>query len=1698
MYSIRKYQRIISMFFIAVFLNTIGTNVWANNGGPKQPETADVKPIGTTDMVDPFTGNFSYNIPLLEVGGYPINISYSSDPSMEQTASWVGFGWNLGVGNIDRQVRGLPDDFAGDPIHTVINQKVNETIGIDAGLGLEVFGFNIEGITGGLEVGLSVSPFYNNYTGYGGSIGFSGQLGVSASKSPHTINMGANLLAHSNDGVTITPSVGYQYNASVNSKRSAKGSIDVGRSYNTMTGWSAYTLQVSAGAEKYTHSASSVLSYARPTSFPTVSKPIYSLNLNLKTTVGGELFGTHVNGTLRAYYAAQGFKSDLFSEIPTLTTYPISGFRGMDIGTLHDVVSLENPLVKSSAELTTPAYGYLYAEKGKSSDKVIHDCNRENDGPFTNNTPHLSIPVYTHDVYQTSGHGVGGMFRPFRNDIGVIHDSYMENSSTNLNFPPLEVGAGNAVKFGVNASLASVNSRSGLWRDNNDFLSHIGFSDYTAASVLYQPTYFRQSGELSARFSSRIWDNLGGGDPVAFRLFNHSNGTIKNSLNRYRADGTTSEISVSGQLTNEHRQPRNQNIQFLNAAEAKTYGVEKDILVYGQGNFAMDPHGRYYPVDVLDRADVARGLMPHHVSQMVVTTPAGMRYVYGIPAYNTAHKEVSFAAECNAAERYLDGAESSGLVMYTPGQENSIHNTNGIDNHYEEKNIPPYANNFLLSTILSDDFVDQGNDGPSDDDIGTYTKFNYSYAGENKWRSPYQRETAHYFEGFYTNKTDGRGSYSYGTRQLWYMHSIETKTHVAQFILEDRDDAMGVIDENGGADPADRMKKLVRIDLFAKSDKLKEVRANGKYKAVPLKSVHFEYDYSLCRGTPDNTSGGGKLTLKKIYFTYQNSQRAALNPYEFDYNDDTNYVIKGHDRWGTYKAHQPGLNNTDFPYAIQDKTIADKNASSWNLRQITLPSGATIAVEYESDDYAYVQDKPAAQMFMIEGFGNDSNPDHIIDEGMDEVDNVVFFRLSEPVTAADDNEARQIVMRDYLKRIVTDNEYIYFKCRATIQGNETDYVTGYAKLDVAHPDAYGAVKRNSSDYNYGYIRLKNSYVGTEEERPEDDDNREFFINPIRKWGIGLVKKNMNWITMDKDQRMCGEDWKSNIGQLIKTVITANVDDAIKAFGATYSSLINNTDIARRADLSRSFIRLYNPTGNKLGGGSRVKRLTINDNWAAITGNSSNLTMWRGQEYRYTTVDGVGREISSGVAAWEPAAGGEENTFTQPIFISENRAGIPSEEYVLEAPLGQSFYPSPSVGYSKIVTRDVAGAQEQNETVNYQYNKTGHTQMDFYTARDFPTRARHTPVLSERTNPTLNVLMNLGQFYIKDYVAASQGYAIEVNDMHGKPKSVKVFQEAEEGAQPAMISSIEYFYKTDDKGNLDNEVLVMNRTAIADKNGFIEKRMVGVDIDFIADMNQHTTEAETVTIQGNLDTFIAGIFPIAIPIVIPSYSYELNQLRTAVTTKVITRHGLLDKVVVNDLGKHDVAKNEMYDAETGAVILSSALNQYGDPVYTFNYPAHFAYDQMGLSYKNADVMFQMEGLTALPGAQEILVPGDELEAINLDSVDTSGKPMQAWVKSVNGAAVEFIDEQGFPLIRNGGDGTYLMKVLRSGRRNLQSSTLGSVTTLQNPVVQQADGTYGFFLDKVLDAKAVEYDNRWRVFCNCDDQPALAPRPDQRVR
>ena len=158
--SLKKcFSVVLGIYFFA--FSMMPQNAMALTGGPSQPEVQSFEPIGTSDMVDLFSGDFVYNIPLLDVGGYPINLSYHSGITMDQEASWVGLGWNINPGVINRAMRGIPDDFKGEEITQELNLKPNRTYGGGVAFDWELFGLGkSESSTLSISANLGVS--YNN------------------------------------------------------------------------------------------------------------------------------------------------------------------------------------------------------------------------------------------------------------------------------------------------------------------------------------------------------------------------------------------------------------------------------------------------------------------------------------------------------------------------------------------------------------------------------------------------------------------------------------------------------------------------------------------------------------------------------------------------------------------------------------------------------------------------------------------------------------------------------------------------------------------------------------------------------------------------------------------------------------------------------------------------------------------------------------------------------------------------------------------------------------------------------------------------------------------------------------------------------------------------------------------------------------------------------------------------------------------------------------------------------------------------------------------------------------------------------------------------------------------------------------------------------------------------------------------------
>lgn len=1593
-----------------ILLDFAGSKVFALTGGPSQPEVQSFEPIGTDQMVDPFSGDFTYNIPLMDVGGYPINISYHSGITMDMEASWVGLGWNINPGVINRNMRGIPDDFNGDEIETEFYMKPNVTYGVNGTFGVELFGFEASAI--GLSFGLGIN--YNNYKGFGYEqiLNFDITSGDNA-KLPMNANLG---LTGGSEGLSISGDL--SFHSRVGKKKDVSSKIGVGLAFNSETGLSEIQLNVSATKSKIVWVQNKLLSgllgipfslpekkrvsmggvghsisMGAPTYSPSLSMPFVNTSLSFSGKFGPTLFGGDATYNITGYYSEQHL---------------------------------------SKTSQIANGYGYLYACEAPGSGTAVTDFNREKDGAFRRSTPFMPLSYRTYDIYSVSGQGVGGMFRPYLNSIGMTYDPKMVNWGLGGSLGG-ELATGNLFKGGLDVSVQYTRSQSGLWHNGNDLKSRIPL--IKSGSADFEPVAFKEAGEMTIESDDDFINEIGGRSLIS-PVISNPFGLQINAENYFRfSDGTS--VTSNGAIYRKQRSKRNQVIYPMSALTATYAGLQKQIHYYQRSGSTLTEQTTTRVSDVRK---------PHHISEIAVYKPDGNRYIYGIPAYNTSQEEVTF----NGSD--LSEFQNEFLI-YSEGVDNKVKNGNGNDEYYSSKKTPPYAHSYLLTAILSPDYSDRDDiDGPSIGDVGSYTYFSYEKIDGYNWKAPYDKQgvgtLGSFNKGIQSDPNDNMCSYTKGDKELWYVRSIETKTHIAIFHTSHN--------RNDGYDNDQSLNtlRLDSISLYALPD----------YKCTdpghvpnPIKTVHFEYDYSLCKHTWNNNSStsetSGKLTLKEIYFTYGNSPKGKLNRYSFNYSDvNPDYNPTAYDRWGNYMAYDSDLPNNEFPYT--DQSTADENAEAWHLKKISLPSGGEIAVDYESDDYAFVMNKRAMEMINVLGFsstvptGISSDSNKLYDGDVNKL--YITFPILPGRSVTDyilDQNGNKI-------------DWLYFRCNVQIGSDNTgtyENVDGYGKIIDYNEFTEGGNK-------YGWVRLKSVEMN-------DRANPNKMANPISKaaWQFGQL--NMKRIIEDPS-----DPGSNSLGDVLQQMISDNIFTQVVEMWKGDHTVYRNKGRGKNVDLEKSFIRLYTPSWSKAGGGSRVSSVRIWDNWNRMVEETTESDY--GQEYSYTVektfADGITRNISSGVASYEPMSGNEENPWRTPAFYTDEKKMVHDRDFYMEFPVGESFFPSPGVGYSRVVTQNLS---RENVT----RHATGYTVNEFYTGYDFPVYTEFSVPdhIEKKSNPVLSLF----QLNVKDFCGASQGYLIETNDMHGKPKAQMVY--AENSDEP--ISKINYYYKTmaGNPSRLDNTIQVV------DKNGVIGSKSVAVDFDLTVDARESDSYTEGGKLKGNLGAFLAAVFPVAFPTIYPGFSSEKTSFKSLTSTKVVSTYGIQYKTVATDLGSTVATENVLYDSETGQVLLTKTSNEFDDPVFSFNYPVHWAYDKMGGAYRNIGVTESgrsfINGVGTVSDVNNFVV-GDEVMAFWMTGLGyPNGKVL--WVAKVDVATNEItLIDKTAGLFTNSGCS---ISVIRSGRRNMQSLSAGAVTMSVSPIVKI--GVLDTLIidadKKILDASATEYSDVWQMpgtIDGCDNQ------------
>ena len=344
-------------------------------------------------------------------------------------------------------------------------------------------------------------------------------------------------------------------------------------------------------------------------------------------------------------------------------------------------------------------------------------------------------------------------------------------------------------------------------------------------------------------------------------------------------------------------------------------------------------------------------------------------------------------------------------------------------------------------------------------------------------------------------------------------------------------------------------------------------------------------------------------------------------------------------------------------------------------------------------------------------------------------------------------------------------------------------------------------------------------------------------------------------------------------------------------------------------------------------------------------------------------------------------------------------------------------------------------------------------------------------------------------------------------MNGKMKSQRVYAEGQEEA----ISGADYIY--DHHGpeipspGLGNQGKLNNTVWTMDPNGKVELRDIGVEYNIVNDFREMKSTTQVTGVDFQTNTFAIGPIVLAVPTGFPKYSRHVDKLNIATTTKVINTFGVLRETIAYDAGASVSTRNKLWDTETGEVLITETVNEYDDRYFSFNFPAHWHYKGMGLAAYNSGLTLPIVSaggpgfyeMTSSGVIQDYLQEGDEVLVLSDDADIVYEK---AWVTDITEGTSDFY------LMRADGSGTVtsssILRVIRSGKRNLQSTSMGSIVLQKDPMsllVPEGDH-FRFDTDKLLvgadvsethpnhwkkkkivNAGAVEFRENWDLQCEC---------------
>ncbi|MBL7853226.1 MAG: hypothetical protein JNL17_02435 [Cyclobacteriaceae bacterium] len=371
---------------------------------------------------------------------------------------------------------------------------------------------------------------------------------------------------------------------------------------------------------------------------------------------------------------------------------------------------------------------------------------------------------------------------------------------------------------------------------------------------------------------------------------------------------------------------------FPNVAVSQVNASIAQVTV-NSSSFWSFVNGKFVKIEVTIPGLAAK--RPNSIGGFSITSANGSTYHFALPVYD--YEQKTYVIDVNDANKNSTIGRSE-----------------------------PFANTWLLTGITGPDFIDRGgtNGSPNgiidDADWGYWVKFNYGRHTDNfQWRIPYGNNK------FRKDRGNTSKTYSEGKKQLYYLNSVETRSHVALFYKDARLDSRGM---NGSSSlllkeivllSKEHYNKLISsyampdisgtaVGVLNVSDQPNFANKQSYIFKNAQKRVVFEYDYQLCPGTPNSVApwGAGKLTLKRLSIRGVNDQKIVPD-YLFEYGGlNPAYSEHAWDGWGMYNSAASELSHP--------ASTNPAEGAAWSLTRVTTPLGATVDINYERDTYSSI------------------------------------------------------------------------------------------------------------------------------------------------------------------------------------------------------------------------------------------------------------------------------------------------------------------------------------------------------------------------------------------------------------------------------------------------------------------------------------------------------------------------------------------------------------------------------------------------------------------------------------------------------------------------------------------------------------------------------------------------------------------------